>query len=459
MAGFIKYSLACLFITSLTIASTREIKKEFEVRPDQRIEVNGVNGMRLKISSWDKNVIGINLKVDVSCSDDDYEKIYLDEFDVKGNSDGSLYKVDISETKKERGWSSFLGIKFRLFSHFSKDIFGEIFFPKNIDLAGVFNYGELVVEQLNGNIVLEGRGMNCTIHNSPRIKKILNDYGNLTLLNCGGGTEVYSRSCRIDVKDYSGSLLINSDYSTISLYRISSDIKIESRSGNIDIANAGGNILIKSDYTDISAISTKGVIQIENQSGTINLNGGKGFEINAQYANGTVENISSKSKFNSFVKSRSGRWKFSNITGNIEIDDSYSEFRFESITGDLKVTTRSCSISGDNINGDINLSTNFVPIHLQNVTAKEVKISAKSDPVEISFINSPQHVSIENDYGDINLFFPYSYSGKAVIKSRYGKIDSDFDATFIKSDDSENIPSDRQIFVETRSGNIKLKKK
>ncbi len=456
-----------LAFTSLAFSRDMRIEKKvlnsFYVASEQPILLKTVSGMDVEVVAWDKDSLKFDLYLDVDCSDKDYEKYYIEKFEIRERGSDDILRIEIHETSREADsfWEGLF--KFQFHYSFEKEISGTIYVPRKSDFKADFKYGKVNLNNLEGSLAVEGRSNELTLKKCSNIRAIENQYGNIKMYDCAGNPFLESRSANLNVENFDGPLDIQSDYSNIKLSKISSNIKIGSRSGSVDIIDARGNIKIKAPYSNIEINTCEKDVDIVGRSANIRVNNIHGLSIDAQYSNLYIDECKAEGKIISLL-TRSGIIEISNSQGTINIDDQYSNMEFEKITGNVDILSRSGIIRASKMKGNWKSKTQYSTIEIYDIEADIVDITNRSNQVEINFITNPDDVSIKNDYGGVELMFPSDYGAVYKLYSTYASILSDFPVDIKEQSSSMNAfgqigKGNGSLYIETRSGDIVLKQK
>lgn len=405
---------------------TKIINKSFKAEQGKSIEFENFSGLNVKITQWDKNEIGINLKAYVDCSDKEYETNYIKSLDVSNDILGSRQIISLEKTTEESGTSIFGLFKVRLFYHFRSEIKGEIFLPKDWPANLNFTYSDIVLSGMKKLEEINGRGNDVKIYDCDGMKLIDNDYGKIKLEKCEGNLDINSRSTTIEINDHKGNLNIVSDYTDIKINNVDGKINIRDRSGDIEIKNA--------------------VVH----------------ELDIPYSDLEIRDMVPAYENNLKIKGKSSNYSFNKVKSNMEIESDYTEIRFREITGSIYFDGKSSKLTGNDLTGNLELKSHYSNFDFQNLAAKKIKVSQSNNSMNFYLITEPEQIDITNKYGNIDITMPRGYDGEINLGTRYGKIKSDFDID-LKSERSDMTGftkgknSRKKISIENYSGDILLK--
>ena len=456
--------MVLLFSIVVTATETKRLNKSFKVEPNQRIEFQSISGSEIRVKTWDKNEVYVDILVKVQSSDKDFEKEYIEELDVIERRSDSDLIIEFVETGSEGGWSFWDIFKLKFNYYFSKDVKGEIYVPKSNSLEADFRYSKIQLEDMTGEFTLSGRANDLVLINCSNVREIDNNYGDIKLTNCGGELDLESRSSEIEIRSFEGPVKIFANYSNVTLADISQSVILKSRSAKHDIDNVNGDLTVNSDYSEMKISNVKGFVEIQDRSEDVEIRNVGGLKADGPYTNFTIENITGTTGKEIVIDNKSGRISIKNAVGNLVINDTYSNMDLSGIQGNIKLTSRSSTIDGNNLSGDWWSDTKYCKIRLRNVTVKNLKIENRSEPVNVDFLNIPSLVDIACEYGDVTISMPKGFSGEVNLLSRHGKINSDIplrydtDGSLVKATEKVGSGSG-SIKIETRSSDIEIRER
>lgn len=447
-----------------SFARTKTVEKHFPAKPNQRIEIAGLGGAHLTIKSWDKDEVYVKVKFSFSSSKDEYEENVIKSFDVVSSENDSTLSISSKKIGNESTWSSFLGIKFRMFFYESTDLEGEIFVPRNNSFKSGFQYSSISLEEMRGEVELSGIGNTIEVKNCNLLNKIKNNYGKIKITDCAGNLILKSINSDIDINGLSGSLDLDGDYSDIVLKGITKNTSINSKSGKQIISDLGGDLTINSAYSTMQIEKVNGFVNIRNQGGTITVKDVDGVKVDAAYATISIKSVTGKSGKDIFIKGMGGKVSLENITGNLNVESAYSSLELHGIKGDVKISGTSAAVSGEKITGNLNIQTAYPKIVINDLSSKTIFIKNRSNQVELKLITVPVDIDIENDYGNVNIEMPGGYSGEVTLTAEYGNIFSNLPIEINKLVNSTTTSGkvgsgNGKIKIKTKSANIELTQK
>ena len=455
--------LAAVAVCSLSFAQQEKtIERHIPVKSSQHIELRDFSATEINFKSWDKNEVYISLKIEFESSSHEYEDEYIKKIDIEQDEkDGGLILTLKKPVQHSSfSWSNLLRLRF--FSYTSGRISGEIYVPQTNPLKLEANYSKVSIASITGELSLEGKSSTIHLRNCSSVGDIENDYGTTTLEQCGGSLHLTSKSSKITVDTFDGPVNLDADYATVKLYEITKGTEVSSKSATISSEHIGGGLKIYADYSNLTINDVKGFVDVQDQSGTLRVRSVEGIKVNAPYANIEIASVDGKSGKPISIKGQSGKLNLENITGDVSIDDPYSPIELRTIRGNVDVRTRSAKLSADDVIGNLHAQTEYTTFDIGDIIADTIFISDKSSSIELNLRRTPRRVEIRNEYGNVSVHLPESYSGEMNLKVSYGKIKSDLpldvqelgsSAFFVgKLGDRKN-----SMAISTSSGNIYLK--
>ena len=447
----------------------RTIEEHYVTTPSQSIELRGLSGSRIKIRSWDKNEVSIRLDISFSSSNEKDEQKYLDAISLKKTQQDKMLRIDYLEpeitTKGNRSFWSWLNSVFSG-SYTRKETEGEIFVPRANALTAEIRYGVIEMEGMKGALVFLGTGNTLRLKDCATVGEVTNDYGKATLENCGGNLRLSSKSTTIVLEQFDGKADIDADYSNITVRDIKQGLSIRSTSGTIKVDNVGGDATIRSDYTTITANNVKGMLTIEDKSGMIRARGMDGVSVDGQYSTMEIADVAGKSGKAIVLEGASGSISLANATGDVRINNPYGIIDLKDIKGSVEIQSKSSNIRATGVTGNWSSATEYSQVTLRELSAKRVKVSNSSSPIDIELKTPPTDVEITNEYGTVNLSMPPGFSGDVDINVTYARIQTNLPLPRTKNFDGGGGYAIGKIgngtgklSIETKSGNVKVMQK
>ncbi|MFA6542485.1 MAG: DUF4097 family beta strand repeat-containing protein [Bacteroidota bacterium] len=415
-------ALIILLAVSLLPAETKEFKKSISADKARKVEMHGFNGSEIAVKTWNKNEVFVNVSVDYSLSDREQESEKLQQYDIVLEQSGDRIEVRFKEPKNVNEGFSFKHFFRSLFSttYSQLTVTGEIYLPANTDLTSDMRYGTYSVAGVAGDLTLTGVSNMLTVKNCPSVKKIENNYGTTTVLQCGGSLAFTGESTTLVVEDFKGAVNANANYSNVTLSRISNDVSVTCSSGRVTGDSIGGNLSVDASYSVIDMTNIKGNATVASQSGTIRVKNANGATITAPYSNISLATVNDSGSPVS-VRNTSGKTEITDVTRDVQIDDSYSTIALTNIRGNVSVSGTGLTFRGKKIIGNFSIKNEYGDIRVDELSASTVEVKNRSNSVDISLLTKPSKIDITNEYGPVSISFP-EYSGEVRLKASYGSI-------------------------------------
>ncbi|MGB2869923.1 MAG: DUF4097 family beta strand repeat-containing protein [Bacteroidota bacterium] len=424
-----RISCTLLAILLPTVLLLGEKKKEFDrtipTKPTDRIELRGFSSSKIDFKSWDKNEIRINIRVSVESSNESYMEEYIRNVDLMSTDREGVVVVTFKQPDMSGrtgfSWSNLFKLKFSSWN--SVDVAGEIYLPRSNPLFLEVRYSSISLEEMHGELSLDGKSSTISLKNCGALRSIDNDYGTTTVEQSGGNLQLKSTSSRITIDTFDGSVDLDADYSTVQLRDIKKGATIKSKSSsNITVEGVAEDLTLHSDYSTLRISDVKGFVTLDDKSGNIKVNRVGGIRVQAPYTHIDISDVTGKSNKPIQIESSSGRVSLENITGDISIESPYSPIELTNIRGNVEITAKSGSIRFDDVIGDVKATTEYTSFSFRDVTANSIVITDKSSSVDLSLKNIPSTIDIRNEYGNVKLRLPKDYSADANLKVSYGTI-------------------------------------
>jgi hypothetical protein len=288
MKSIYKITLLLLLFPLIASANTDDkkhekskiIKKEYNVNANAKVAINNRYG-NLNITTWDKNLVEIEVTITVKGDDLDRVEDRLASIDVDFESSPSLIYAKTRFEKEQKSWSLW-----KRNYNISYQINYKIKMPKTnaVDLDN--DYGSIYLSDLSGKA-----NINCD-YGKIYVGELSANNNNINLDYCATSTIAFMKSGNINV-DYSKitieeseKLKVNGDYSTLKFDKVG-DINFNADYGSITIDEAT-NVNGNADYVSMRFGTIKKNLIINSEYGAISIKRlVKGFErveIDGQYA-------------------------------------------------------------------------------------------------------------------------------------------------------------------------------
>ncbi|HEY4612600.1 MAG TPA: hypothetical protein VII11_06425, partial [Bacteroidota bacterium] len=388
----------------------RNIERRIKVDPSQRIEINGFSGSKINFTSWDSSVVYVKVRVRIESSDRDYEEAWIES--VKLTESQTTTSLILNFEEPERSWSNG-GFWSKLFgsNYIRKEISGEIFVPRSNALRANIPYGTVNLDGMKGELQFRGQSNTLTLRNCANILDVDNNYGKTTIENSGGNLRLESQSGTLTISDFNGTIEANINYTNSTLSRIKKAVTLNSQSAKHRFEDIQGDLTVNANYSNIIATNIAGFVDVQSQSGTVKIKNVKGVSVDANYSTIEVSDVSGEAKKDIFVKGQSGRIVIENATGNVTVDDRYSNITLKKIRGSVELSSQSARISGEEIAGSWSSHTQYSTITLRGLSAQTISMTNSSNPIDIELKIVPTKIEIKNQYGGVKATMPKGYSG------------------------------------------------
>ncbi len=231
--------------------------------------------------------------------------------------------------------------------------FIDLNLPKNINLEINLLGGDISLDNIHGESILE---------------------------TLGGDINIDNHEGRADTKTNGGDIKINKVNGAFKGHSFGGNIYITDSNGDLASSTVGGDILMEKLY---------GVIGSQASGGSISLLDVHATEINCKSLGGSV--------------------KCSNISGKIKIQNSGKGINIENSDGDLEIKSNSGDITINKSNGSLKCEGSFGNIIMKEISGDVESISANGDILlELIYDSSIDGLGIhlETHSGDISLDIP-----------------------------------------------------
>lgn len=445
-------------------AQDKNVKKNFKINPNQRVFINGIPEIGIKVIGWDKKEADMNINVKVNSSDTDFKTAYLQNFDVSYKYDGNDVIIDFIETPKKGSWSVFDIFKGDFKYSFKKEITGEIYLPKEALMVGNFIYSNISVSNIQGEMILKGKGNHFDVKDCGKVNEITNEIGGVVVSRSAGKLNADVKLSPLTLETFEGNVKIKASNTTISIAGITGSFNLDSydTKGTVDDVSKGA--IIHSEISDLTLKKVNGILEIYDKSSIIKVYDIAGFKMEGNKTDLIAEGITSKAKEKIFLTTREGKYRISNSTGAFFIDDDYSNYSFNSITGNIIYSASNGSFTGRELKGDWKSDTKYCAISLSEISSSYIEASGKGKKFKAVIANTPRKVEIKNSDDDVEIIVNKEIKTSLFLIVQHGTMKSDFpiDPYYegTKKKAAERINGGGAILsVETNGGDIVIKKR
>lgn len=301
-----------------------------------------------------------------------------------------------------------------------------------------YSISNSIVNIEQGDIIKITTQTNEYLKNRVKIQNIAVDY--LIKIPEGFNMEIQNSFGNININNIKGNLSIKNAHGDVNLDFIKGDIYINNTFANIVITNIYGNLNIYNKNGNLIADSIEGDLKAEVPFGDIN-----------------IKNI----KGNAKIIGNNNKIVVDYIAKDIDLDTKYSAIDIKNINGNAVITGNNGNIIIEKIDGNLTLNNKFSNININNVY-KNINISNSNGDINIKSIKPIERaINIDNSFGNISIELPILQQGNFMLKTKFGKINSDLNIDTDKNFNEEILQKnigDKDIFfkINNENGNINL---
>ena len=237
---------------------------------------------------------------------------------------------------------------------------------------------------------------------------------------------------------------IRNRYGAVSVDGFEGNQVISNRNGSTSINHITGGVTVTTGYASAVLESVSGDVTITNS-----------------YASTTLRTIGGKVT----VNNKYGHVDVQDVKGDASIENRYSAVNAERIGGNLKIDGRNNSVDIDQVNGSLEVETSYKTLSVRNAKGT-MTLSNRHGDVDIELDEQPRNdITVNAQYSDVTIEMPGNATFQFDGRTRYGNVDSSFDAISVNSSGRERTARGQQgqggprISVETDHGNIRLEKR
>jgi len=452
-----------LFPLCCLSAEEKNITKNFKIAPNQRVFINGVSGLQVKFTSWEKNEGDIKINVKALSSDSKFAAEYVQNFDVTYKTDGNDIIIDFLETAKQGSWSPLDIFKGDFKYSFSKEITGEIHLPVTVLIVGDFKYSDISFAGFTETLSIKGKGNHISVKNCKKVNEINNEYGDVAVSSSAGKLNADLKMSPIVMDDFSGQAKIKNVGAFVTVNGFTGNLNLELYNTKCSIENVNGDVVAYSELGDLSFKKIEKVLEVYDKSGYVAVYDVNGFKLDGTKTTCNGEKISGKAKDKVFITTRNSSYRISNSSGSYFIDDEYSKSTFVSVQGTIYYSSSNSSFSGSDIKGDWKSNAEYCEISLNGISASKIEAEGRGKLFKSVVLNNPKKIEIKNQDADVSLTLSKDIKTSLFLSAFHGNLSSDF--TIHKYEEGAASKSAERIngggavvSVETKNGSIFIKK-
>jgi hypothetical protein len=308
----------------------------------------------------------------------------------------------------------------------------SITMPSNLQLILNSRYSNITLSSVTSKVNIDGRSGKIIGNDLGGPLYIDNNYGDIALNNTIGPVRVSGKSTTLNLQNIGSDLTVDADYSNIHANQVNGNINLQDKSGTVHLSNVTGNVTHRGDYTSLDLTNIKGRVDIETESGSVNGSDLGSLRMVGDYTNVNVQSI--KDATGVSIQGKSAKYILSIVNGPVTINASYANINLKNINGDLKVDNKSGSIQAEMVKGQATGNGDYNQYQLYNYLGNAITIKNRSGNVNIDARKPLENVSIQNDYGDVNLTMDKPFSGKVALHSLNGSIQTNLPLTVESSE-------------------------
>jgi hypothetical protein len=292
---------------------------------------------------------------------------------------------------------------------------------------------------------------------------ISNEYGAVTATNINGEVMISNRSANVDVRNVTGPVTVNAEYSKLNISKIEGDLTTSNRSGVMNAFDIMGSIKADGPYMEYELTNIDGDVRISNKSGKVVVQTARSLIVNGDYTHITANGIKRDTRTVE-IEGRSASIDLDNIAGDVMISGQYLNAHLTKIGGFAMIRNRSGEIMIEDIEKEVTISGEYLEIDLKKFKGDYLEIYNKSQGINIEALNALKGVTIENQYGDIELTMKAPFEGNVNIENEYGKFDSNLSLWNQQVNRGTNDltisgtagSGDGQMIIKNKNGDIKI---
>jgi len=245
------------------VEKKKTYSKSYPVNNSDKITLDNRFG-ELKISTWDKNEVKVDITITAKANSDDRAQEILDRISISDGKNGSgvYFKTDLDDDKKD--WDKGNKKEHRNES-FSIDYVVSL--PSRNPLKALMEFGGMTIGDYNGEVVLESKFGSLTAGKLSNPKRVDVEFGKLILESMNGG-ELTVKFSRAEVNNLDGSVKANFEHCSGIKLNLDNNLKELNIKNSFTplYLNASSNLSASFDvYTNFAELKNKSNFNIKEE--------------------------------------------------------------------------------------------------------------------------------------------------------------------------------------------------
>jgi len=258
---------------------------------------------------------------------------------------------------------------------------------------------------------------------SRSLLRVENRNGRVHVERLAGNQTIRNAQGEVVIREINGALDVENRYGNVRVEAVTGGLNLQNRNGRVEIADVGGDAKIDNGYAGVVARGVGGSLTVEN---------------------------------------RNGRVEISEVKGSATVSNSYGAIIAADVQGELKISGRNNGVEVHRVAGDVSVESSFQNIQVRDVKGA-IRVNNRNGDVRISLAEPPvRDISVSSEFSNVRFELPARSSFLIEGRTRFGQIESEFDALNVTSDGPARSVSGRtgaggpRIRIDTRNGNIRI---
>lgn len=241
---------------------------------------------------------------------------------------------------------------------------------------------------------------------------------------------------------------------------IALSVRINNEHGKIAANTIGSDLYINNSFGDVKAEEIKGKAEIFLKHGKMSVTNVQGsLDTENSFGDMEIRNIKGSAR----VTNSHGKIKASQVDGDLTIASKFCDIDLTDIAGSADVEGGNGDIDLKNVGKDVKVVNKFGYIHLTNAS-KKVDLTGGNGNITFETDRVIENnVRIDNKFGKISLKLPEEQQGYFNVKTKFGKIESDFGLSVNKEINEEAAEGtlgsdDIKFYIDNGNGDVIIEK-
>jgi hypothetical protein len=396
---------------------TRSFDRTVPLPAGQRLRVESKFG-EIKVRGAAQKDVVIHATIRTAAGSQDEARSVSEEIKIDVVQSASGVSVRTFYPEREKGWFGSRNVSY--------SVNYDITFPEAAPLEIRNEFGEVTLTGCKGG------------------SRVVNGHGALHLRDGAGTHNLEGAFGAVDVLGNNGDVTVNNSNGAVTASDVTGSLDIKDRFGRVTARNVGQKVIIVNNNGAV-VVDTAGAANVTNSFGEVNLTAVRG-DATVENTNGaiTANRVGGaawlKTAFGSITATDIGKTlnatdgngsiRAVKVGGQVTANSSFGAIDLSEVNGGIDVTNRNGAVKASGVKGSARVVTSFGGITLEDVTgAVDATNSNGSITVTSAAQGGCQPIILKGTFGPIKLFLPEGVNYDVTAKTSFGSINLEFPVT------------------------------